>query len=110
MRLSFKYKARRDNDWKQNYRHKFASNFTMDIYVCNSLYTHIPKNASTSIRFSIAVANGVISEDGDVGWVYNNNMTFVSNLRSQVLADYSFIFLRCPYSRLASAFLDQVVR
>jgi hypothetical protein len=109
MRLKFKHQARGSDNWDQNWRYKFAAGFTQEIYESNSLYTHIPKNASTTIRYSIAIANGVIAE-GNAAWVYNNNMTFGSSLRTQVVSDYAFIFLRCPFSRLASAFLDQVVR
>jgi len=62
------------------------------------------------MRYSVAIANGLINKHSDIKWIKNNHTTFSPDLRSQVLSDYTFILLRCPFSRLASAFLDKIVK
>lgn len=109
-RLRFRNPAATTDNWNRNSRHQFAAFFAQEIYASGSIYSHIPKNASSTMRYSVALANRLITHNTDISWVYANNMTFVPSLRFQALADYTFVILRCPFSRLASAFLDQIVR
>lgn len=94
----------------ENTDHNFASQHTLSIFKSNAVYTYIPKNACSTLRLSLAVANGVITDkDSQHDWIHKNNMTFSASLRELVSADYSFIVLRCPYRRIASTFLDKFV-
>ena len=79
------------------------------IYPTNALYTMIPKNGCSTLRFSVAVANGVISSLDQVHWIHSNNGSFPATTESAARADYTFVVLRCPYARLVSAFMDKVV-
>lgn len=94
----------------KNPKHQFASRFALKIYSSNSIYTFIPKNACSTLRYSVAVENGVISDLSEIRWIHENNETFNTNLESLVTADYSFVILRCPYRRLVSCYLDRIAR
>lgn len=109
-RLKFRNPSSTARNWLANSKYHFAADFAQEIYRSKTVYTHIPKNASSTMRYSVALANGLITSDTDISWVYANNMTFVPSLSAQLTAAYTFVILRCPYSRLASAFLDQLMR
>jgi hypothetical protein len=93
----------------ENSLHNWSSNYALSIYPINSVYTFIPKNACSTLRFSIAIANGFIRDIKDVQWIHNNNGTFRASQREASLASYTFVILRCPYTRIASCFLDKIV-
>jgi len=93
----------------ENTLHNWSSNYALSIYPINSVYTFIPKNACSTLRFSIAIANGFIRDINDIEWIHNNNSTFRSSQREVSLANYTFVVLRCPYTRIASCFLDKIV-
>jgi len=92
-----------------NARHTFAANHALEIYATNSIYSFIPKNACSTMRYSIAVANQCISGADEIGWIHANNRTFRASLKALIRAEYTFVVLRCPFSRLASCFLDKIV-
>ncbi len=92
-----------------NPAHQFAASFALRIFHSNSIYSFIPKNACSTLRLSLALANGCISSPKDFNWIHQNNATFSADLASLILADYTFVILRCPYARLASAYLDKIV-
>lgn len=92
-----------------NAEHQFAAQHALCLYPSNSVYTLIPKNACSTLRFSLAVANGCLTPDSDFRWIHRNNLTFRANLRELVMADHSFVVLRCPLDRLASCFMDKFV-
>lgn len=92
-----------------NARHGFAAGHALEIYATNSIYSFIPKNACSTMRYSIAIANQCIAGENEVGWIHANNGTFQASLKALVTADYTFVILRCPFSRLASCFLDKIV-
>src|SRR5690606_5133059 len=73
------------------------------------IYSFIPKNACTTMRYSLALSSGCIRGRQDFDWIHNNNWTFSASFRDLVSAESSFVILRCPFSRLASFFLDKVV-
>lgn len=93
----------------QNQRHNFALGQTMRIFATSACYTWIPKNACSTMRFSVAVANGCISDISDINWIHANNKTFNASTETAFLSDYTFVILRCPYHRLYSAFMDKFV-
>ena len=93
----------------ENSLHNWSSNYALSIYPINSVYTFIPKNACSTLRFSIAIANGFIKDLKDIQWIHNNNSTFISTQREVTRASFTFVVLRCPYTRIASCFLDKIV-
>lgn len=94
---------------KQNARHSFALRHALRFYSANTIYTFIPKNACSTMRVSLAIANGCIQDKNDFNWIHLNNDTFSADLASALTAAYTFVILRCPYTRLASAYLDKIV-
>jgi len=97
-----------DNLAKNAY-HQFASGFALRIFKSNSVYSFIPKNACSTMRVSLAIANGCINDKSDFNWIHQNNGTFKAELANLIQADYTFVILRCPFARLASAYLDKIV-
>lgn len=99
-----------ESNISKNQRFQFALKYSMQIYKSNSLYTIIPKNACSTMRYSIAINNGFIDSPKDIHWIHNNSNSFIADFKSLITADYTFVILRCPYARLASTFLDRFVR
>jgi hypothetical protein len=93
----------------QNDLYGFSSRYTLSIYPLDFVCTFIPKNACSSLRYSIAIANGFIKDFSDIKWIHSNNQTFISTQREVACAKYTFVILRCPYARVASCFLDKFV-
>lgn len=81
----------------------------MAIYGPNAVYSMIPKNGCSTLRLSIALANGAIDNLVHWRWIHQNNETFRPTLRELATASFTFGFLRCPYRRLVSCFLDKFV-
>ena len=98
-----------NNLLQDNDRHRFAQKKALRLYKSNAIYTFIPKNACSTMRLSLAFYNGCIDRIEDVTWIHRNNSTFQANLASLCSADYTFVILRCPFSRLASVYLDKIV-
>jgi hypothetical protein len=92
-----------------NKKHCFSRDFTMNLYRHAAVFSFIPKNACTMMRFSIAVDNGFLSADDDVNWIHANNRTFNSSQSELATAKFTFTILRCPFDRLASTYLDKIV-
>ena len=61
------------------------------IYSLEAVYSFIPKNACTSLRFSIAVSNGFLKEISDLHWIHENNDTFQPSKRETAIAKYTFV-------------------
>jgi len=93
----------------QNRDHNFALQWSMMIYQTNTLCTIIPKNACSTLRFSIAKANGCVRDIKDINWIHANNQTFMASTETAAKAAYTFAILRCPYARLFSAYMDKFV-
>ena len=93
----------------QNELYTFSLEHALSIYPLDAVYTFIPKNACSTLRYSIAIANGFLGDISDINWIHQNNPTFISTQREASLASYTFVVLRCPYTRIASCFLNQVV-
>ena len=93
----------------QNRAHYFAAAHALCHYQSNAIFTFIPKNACTTLRYSLACANGAIHGRTDFQWIHGNNHTFrADNLREILSAEYTFVVLRNPFSRLASYFYDKL--
>lgn len=94
----------------QNPSFQFAQRHALSIYPSNSIYSFIPKNGCTTLRASLATANGFITDiEKQINWLHNNSYTFSGSLKELICADYTFTVLRCPYGRLVSLFLDKFV-
>lgn len=93
----------------KNSAHLFAARHALNVYDENAVYSFIPKNGCSSMRVSLALANGCIKDASEYDWIHRNNDTFTADLRDLVTAKYTFVILRCPFSRLASAYLDKIV-
>lgn len=107
MNRKFKYSDVSNDPLSKNPAHQFAQRFALDIYLSDSIYTFIPKNACSTLRFSIAIENGCLTPNSDVHWIHSNNATFRASLYSLMKARFTFLILRCPFSRVISAFLDK---
>lgn len=105
----FKYSAQSYQYLRHNAAHQFAAGHALRIYRSRSIYSFIPKNACTTLRVSLALANGCIAGSDDFNWIHANNDTFRAELADLATARYTFAILRCPYARLASVFLDKIV-
>jgi hypothetical protein len=93
----------------QNAAHRFAAQQALVCYRTDTVYSFIPKNGCSSLRLSLAMANGCIAGPEDWTWIHPNNTTFAASLRELVTARFTFVVLRCPFARLASLFLDKIV-
>jgi hypothetical protein len=93
----------------QNESYNFSSRYTLSIYPLDAICTFIPKNACSSLRYSIAIANGFIKDLNDIKWIHSNNQTFIATQRELALSKYTFVVLRCPFTRVASCFIDKFV-
>src|SRR5918999_530628 len=93
----------------QNIQHAWAQQYALKVYRANAIYSFIPKNACSTMRLSLALANGCIKSAAEFNWIHHNNPTFRATLQDLAIADYTFVILRCPYARLASCFLDKFV-
>ena len=94
----------------QNDLFTFSSRYALSIYPIDAIYTFIPKNACSTLRYSIAIANGFLEDISEIEWIHSNNETFISTQREIALAKYTFVVLRCPYTRVASCFFRCVCR
>lgn len=93
----------------QNDKYIYSIKHTVSIYPIDAVYTFIPKNACSSLRYSIALMNGFISDINEIRWTHQNNETFNSSQREIAIASYTFVILRCPFTRIASCFFDKIV-
>jgi len=89
---------------KANEHYDFSVDHLLFIYSLEAVYSFIPKNACTSFRFSIAVSNGFLKEISDLHWIHENNDSFQPSKKETATAKYTFIVLRCPFTRVASCF------
>jgi hypothetical protein len=92
-----------------NNAHQFASRYALSIYTADAVYSFIPKNACSTMRYSIALTNGAIAGPAEFNWIHENNRTFQASLAELARAKYTFAILRDPYSRIYSCYLDKMV-
>lgn len=106
--LSFSKTIGNDVSIEENEDHLFAKRHTLVHLRSNSVCTWIPKVGCTNMRYSIPLANGAISTPEDIDWLHNNNDSFQASNKELLNANYTFVFLRNPYKRLASFYLDKL--
>jgi hypothetical protein len=93
----------------QNAAHEFAARYALSIYAADAIYSFIPKNACSTMRYTLGIANGTIAGPEHFNWIHANNTTFQASLRDLAKAKYTFVILRDPYLRIASCYLDKIV-
>lgn len=97
----------------KNENYLFSKRYALQHFSSGAIYTFIPKNACSTMRYSLAVANGFIDKSTDPNWIHNNinsnSNLFHPSQKDIATSPYTFVILRCPYKRLASAFLDKAV-
>ena len=93
----------------QNAAHNGAASYALSIYSSEAVYSFIPKNACSTLRYSLALANGAIDDESQFNWIHHNNPTFRASLRELARAKYTFVVMRDPFLRLASCFFDKIV-
>jgi hypothetical protein len=93
----------------QNTAHQFASQYALSFYLADAVYSFIPKNACSTMRYTLALANGAISGPRQFNWIHTNNLTFRASLAELAKAKYTFVILRDPFRRITSCFLDKMV-
>lgn len=105
----FRYSSKSYQKLDANEQHRFAQRHALNIYPADAIYSMIPKNGCSTLRTSIAIANGCITDVADFNWIHQNNETFAASLSELAKARYTFTILRCPYARLVSVYLDKIV-
>lgn len=105
----FRYSNNQKVALAHNGQHQFAARHALCHYPSDSIHTFIPKNACSTMRLSLAIANGCIPDAGSHAWIHQNNATFAAGLRDLVTARFTFVILRDPLDRLASVYLDKIV-
>ncbi len=109
----FNFSSNSNADIRNNPPFQFAQKHALCLYAQNAIYSFIPKNGCTTLRASLAVANGFISgndiSNSNINWVHNNTYTFSASLEALICTKYRFTVLRCPYAKLVSLFLDKFV-
>lgn len=108
-RRHFRYSSKSYANLNANAQHIFAQRHALNIYPADAIYSFIPKNACSTMRTSLAIANGCIRDSSDFNWIHQNNDTFSASLSELAKATYTFTVLRCPYSRLFSVYMDKIV-
>ena len=93
---------------KANKDHDFAIKHTSIHYKSNSVCTWIPKNACSTLRYSIALSNGAISGIEEIDWIHKNNLSFTASNKELLDAKYTFTILRNPFKRLLSFYCDKI--
>ena len=94
-----------------NHLYMFSKNHALQIFLSKSIYTYIPKNMCSTLRASVAVANKVINfNEHDIQWIHSNNDAFVATLSDLINAQFTFVIIRNPYSRIVSFYLDAITK
>ncbi|MBE3639708.1 sulfotransferase family 2 domain-containing protein [Mangrovicoccus algicola] len=109
MSRSLRYAAGTFRPIAENLTHGFAAEHALEFYKARAVYSFIPKNACSTLRFALARANGALSSPVQIDWIHHNNYTFRADQRSLQQAEFTFVVLRCPFRRLVSVFLDKIV-
>lgn len=88
-----------------NAAYNFASKFTLS-HSGNSVCTWIPNNGLSNLRYSVALANGAIAGVDEIDSLHDSKLSLSADNREILMADYTYVFLRNPFTRLLSFFID----
>lgn len=105
----FKHTKGNAQNIQHNQLHQLAIRHAMLHFDSGAIYTFIPKNACSTMRLSLAISNGMISDVKNGNWIHGNNTAFIPSLKEAYDSQYKYVILRCPFERLASFFLDKIV-
>jgi hypothetical protein len=94
---------------RTNPAHVFALQHALKLYHANGVYTYIPKNACSTLRYSLAIENGFIEGPSQINWIHSNNETFSMRNEDAITSSFAFVILRCPFRRVYSAYMDKIV-
>lgn len=86
-------------------RHRFAMQHALAI-PDGIIYSYIPKNACTSLRYAAGRQNGFVCDTLSLENIQACIQASLSEVRE---AKYTFVVLRCPYRRLVSTFFDKAL-
>jgi hypothetical protein len=92
----------------RNPQHQLAAHHALRVFHSRSVYSFIPKNACSTMRRALAIDTGCIPDASHIGWIHDNNSTFSADLEGLLTAEYTFVILRSPFTRLASTYLDKI--
>lgn len=109
MSRTFRYTSATYQSFRVNPQHQLAVRHAMLLFRSKTIYSFIPKNACSTLRLTLAIENGFIQKPSDFNWIHQNNDAFGADLPALATAPYTFVVLRCPFARIASAFLDKIV-
>lgn len=109
MARRLRYASASDRALDRNTQHAFAAAYALSIYDSGAVYSFIPKNGCSTMRLSLAIANGAIGGADEINWIHHNNFSFTATRREIATARYTFAIVRCPFARLASCYLDKIV-
>lgn len=88
-------------------KNRFPESHHLFLKKRNAIFSHIPKNASSTINYSISIDNQL---DLNPREVQQNIKTLRANKKNIANAEYFFIVLRCPFERVASYYLDKICK
>jgi|SaaInlStandDraft_4_1057021.scaffolds.fasta_scaffold62290_1 hypothetical protein len=92
------------------HRIKIAKNHALALDRINAIYSYIPKNACSTMKYSMLASRGYNGSVNDWGWVHLYAKDNIASDKYINDSNYLFAILRCPYRRLASAYLEKVVK
>lgn len=86
-----------------------ARKHALQIAPADAIYSYVPKNACTTLRYATVLANTGASPPDLFDQMDEVFTEYVATEDQISSARYRFIVLRCPWQRLSSVFLDKFV-
>jgi hypothetical protein len=86
----FNFSANSFNNLNQNGQYQFCMNYAMQVFKSNAIYSLIPKNGCSTLRLSVAIANGCINGIEQGNWCSGQLILATDLYSSQYLFSDSF--------------------